>query len=127
MQWGDALQDPQYVASLALAFGHSAVMMGGARNAASRNLKYDSRIRQRAIEGGSAHNFPYSYDNYIIQNGTMTRVSDSYTIYRLKGSMINEVNQGSLSTPLRIKEGVYEIGIQNGTVTHRTFTTGGGH
>ncbi|MET2996932.1 hypothetical protein B0A78_13240 [Flavobacterium columnare NBRC 100251 = ATCC 23463] len=125
--WKEAIKDPQWWAYTLSASMGSVVQAGQARQTFSKNMKYAPRVRQRAIEGGAAHRFPYSFDKTIIEQGEMIKVSDTYIKFRMEGTMINEVNQGSLSTPLKTKSGYYEIGFENGQVTHRTFTTATGN
>jgi len=60
------------------------------------------------------HNFPYSFDSVVIQNGVRNVISSTYSVFTQPGS-VNGVN------------GVYEIGVnQAGVITHRMFSSGVG-
>jgi hypothetical protein len=100
----------------------------GLSNWSARNMiyEYDARVFERMKNGGAAHNFPMSFDATILQYGAKVKVSNSYTVYKIPGFMANELKWGITEMAKNpIKNGFYEIGIQGGKITHRTFTTVG--
>jgi hypothetical protein len=83
-------------------------------NAAERwafkhTFKYHSRIRARALQDPVAHNFPYSFDDIILQAKPVIQ-KDKSLLYKYAGS-------------LNGKEGFFEIGLNpsTNTIFHRTF------
>lgn len=72
------------------------------------NYKYDSRVRARALEDPSSHNFPYSFDDKILS--VKPNITPSgYKMFRLNRTKNN-------------KNGVFEIGLKpNGVIDHRFF------
>jgi RHS repeat-associated protein len=84
----------------------------GEGKVADESLNYSERVLQRmAEEPGPYHNFPSSFDNTIVNQGTENVISDSYTQYELRGSINGQA-------------GTYQIGISGGQVTHRFFAPG---
>ena len=89
----------------------------GGVGASSNALKYDARVRIRALEDPVSHNFPYSFDKYILNTKPILK-SNGYKIYQLPGTMHGSVENAVQS----IKNGVYEIGVKsNGVIDHRFF------
>jgi hypothetical protein len=60
-------------------------------------LKYDPRVRARAVEDPSSHDFPYSFDDAILDTKPTIK-ENGYKIFRLRGTLTG-------------KEGVFEIGV----------------
>jgi hypothetical protein len=80
-----------------------------AEEATAGELKYSDRVEARsAEEPGPNHNFPRSFDREIMQNGQRTVGRNGYEQFNLRGSING-------------REGTYELGTQNGEVTHRFF------
>ena len=80
-------------------------------------LEYAPRVRVRALEDPVSHNFPYSFDQYIIQSKPILE-SNGYKIYQFPGTMHGSVKNG---VP-QIKSGVFEIGMtKDGIIDHRFF------
>jgi hypothetical protein len=73
----------------------------------NHGYKYDQRVRMRALDDPTSHNFPYSFDEHILSTTPIVK-SDGYLIYRLEGTM-NGIN------------GYYEIGVHKGIIDHRFF------
>jgi hypothetical protein len=71
-------------------------------------LKYDPRVRARAVEDPRSHNFPYSFDDAIL--GTKPTIKENgYKIFQLRGTMTG-------------KAGAFEIGVtRDGIIDHRFF------
>lgn len=120
-----------FIASLGLNAAFDAVIGGGSvavefEGAFSPTLEvngerfiYGDRVLARAVEeAGPLHNFPSSFDETILSQGTRTVVSDGYVEYTLPGT-VNGV------------DGVYEIGTrptglgEGEVITHRFFRPGG--
>jgi RHS repeat-associated protein len=71
-------------------------------------LQYAERVLQ-PLDAGPFHNFPFLFDQTIIDQGTENVISDTYTQYELRGT-VNGAN------------GTYEIGVDaNRQITHRFF------
>jgi hypothetical protein len=69
---------------------------------------YDERVRMRALDDPTSHNFPYSFDESILSTTPIVK-PDGYMIYQLNGTM-NGIN------------GYYEIGVtKGGIINHRFF------
>jgi RHS repeat-associated protein len=72
------------------------------------NHKYADRVRKRALEDPVSHNFPYSFDDIVLQ-GKVFPKKNGYTIYQKRGTMNG-------------REGVFEIGVtKDGVIDHRFF------
>jgi hypothetical protein len=72
------------------------------------NYTYDERVRMRALDDPTSHNFPYSYDESILSTTPIVK-PDGYMVYRLDGTMNG-------------MKGYYEIGItKSGVINHRFF------
>lgn len=70
--------------------------------------QYSPRVRMRGVQDPISHNFPYSYDNAILNTHPQVMPS-GYKIYQMYGTMNG-------------KRGVFEIGMnQNGIIDHRFF------
>lgn len=96
---GDGIQ-------LALKGGKVASEIG---SAVRHNYSYHDRVRQRSLDDPKSHNFPYSFDDEIIQNGTRIDRPNGYTIHQMRGKM-------------NTTDGVYEIGVtKDGVIDHRFF------
>ena len=76
------------------------------------NFKYHSRIRARALQDPTAHNFAYSFDDIILKVKPIKQ-ADSSLLFR---------NQGTLNG----KNGFFEIALNpdTNTIFHRTFVRG---
>jgi RHS repeat-associated protein len=73
-------------------------------------LRYGDNLRKTDL----FHNFPYSFDSVVLQNGARNVVSKTYSVYTQPGS-VNGI------------QGVYEVGVnQAGVITHRMFNAGVG-
>lgn len=82
--------------------------MTGPRPAFKHMYKYDARVRARAVEDPSSHNFPYTFDDAILATKPIPK-ANGYTIYQMPGA-------------LGIKTGVFEIGLtKDGVIDHRFF------
>ncbi|MSW77049.1 MAG: hypothetical protein F2828_05265 [Actinobacteria bacterium] len=81
-------------------------------NAFSHGYTYDPRIWQRAMQDPLGHNFPYSFDDVILQSTPVTQ-ADGSLLYRVAGSITG-------------KDGVFEIAVNwvRGAIFHRTFRGG---
>jgi RHS repeat-associated protein len=89
--------------------GSILALIPAAAGAGGGALLYGDNLRKTDL----FHNFPYSFDSVIIQNGVRNVVSETYSVYTQPGS-INRI------------QGVYEIGVnQAGVITHRMFSAGG--
>jgi RHS repeat-associated protein len=73
----------------------------------NHGYEYDPRVRMRALDDPTSHNFPYSFDESILSTTPIVK-PDGYLIYRLEGTM-NGIN------------GYYEIGVNKGIIDHRFF------
>lgn len=74
----------------------------------SNQLRYDDRVYQRSMEDPRSHNFPYSYDDEILQEKPILK-PNGYKIYQKQGEMNG-------------KQGVFEIGVRSdGVIDHRFF------
>jgi hypothetical protein len=74
----------------------------------NHEYEYDERVRMRAMQDPSSHNFPYSYDDAVLST-TPNVLNSGYKIYQLDGFMNS-------------KPGVYEIGVtKSGIINHRFF------
>jgi RHS repeat-associated protein len=74
----------------------------------AKNLKYDPRVRARAVEDPVSHNFPYSFDEEILATKPIPQ-KNGYNIFQKAGT-------------LNGKEGVFEIGVtKDGIIDHRFF------
>ena len=70
--------------------------------------KYAERVRARAIQDPTSHNFPYRFDDAILSIKPIIK-GDGYKIYQMEGTM-NGI------------KGIYEIGItKSGIIDHRFF------
>ena len=70
--------------------------------------KYAERVRARAMQDPTSHNFPYRFDDAILLTKPIIK-GDGYRIYQMEGTM-NGI------------KGVYEIGItKSGIIDHRFF------
>jgi hypothetical protein len=89
----------------------------GGVGASSNVLKYDARVRMRAVQDPVSHNFPYSFDSYILNTQPILK-SNGYKMYQLPGTMHGSIKNGVQ----QIKNGVYEIGVRSdGVIDHRFF------
>ena len=81
-------------------------------NAFKHNFKYHPRIRARALQDPVAHNFPYSFDDIILQVKP-TKQADGSLLFRKIGTLNNT-------------DGVFELALnpETKTIFHRTFTRG---
>jgi RHS repeat-associated protein len=77
-----------------------------------RPLKYDPRVRARAVEDPKGHNFPRSFDDVILKQEP--RVQEDGSLLFEKAGWINSTN------------GVFEIAVnpETETIFHRTFRGG---
>jgi hypothetical protein len=83
----------------------------GAAGDALSGFRYASRVRDRALQDPVSHNFPYSYDEGILQTPPIQR-PNGYNLFRKPGSMND-------------KNGVFEIGVdKDGVIDHRFFRPG---
>ena len=74
----------------------------------NHSYKYDTRVRVRAVQDPTSHNFPYTYDDAILSTQPIPQ-KNGYNIYQLNGSMNG-------------KNGVFEIGLtKEGVIDHRFF------
>lgn len=79
-----------------------------AGNAFKHNFKYANRVRMRAVEDPVSHNFPYSFDDFILGTRPIPQ-KNGYNIFQLSGEMNG-------------KNGVFEIGLtKDGIIDHRFF------
>ena len=79
-----------------------------AEKAFKHAFKYDPKVRARALEDPRAHNFPYSFDDVVLDSNP-TVMKDGYKIYRSNGSMNGY-------------DGYFEIGMtKDGVIDHRVF------
>jgi hypothetical protein len=70
--------------------------------------KYAPRVRGRAVEDPTSHNFPYSFDKSILSTKPIVKPS-GYRMYQLNGTMNG-------------KKGVFEIGrLKSNVINHRFF------
>ncbi|WP_279113308.1 hypothetical protein, partial [Butyricimonas virosa] len=70
--------------------------------------KYAERVRARAIQDPTSHNFPYIFDDAILSIKPIIK-RDGYKIYQMEGTM-NGI------------KGIYEIGItKSGIIDYRFF------
>lgn len=77
-------------------------------NLVNHNLKYDPRVRMRALEDPVSYNFPYRFDDAILETTPIPK-SNGYNIFQLEGNMNN-------------KSGFFEIGVtRDGIIDHRFF------
>lgn len=83
-----------------------------ADDAFSHGYRYDPRIKARGLQDPVGHNFPYSYDDVILQSNPI-RQADGSLLYRTPGS-------------INSKGGFFEIAVnpETGTIFHRTFVGG---
>jgi RHS repeat-associated protein len=80
----------------------------GIKRPYKHKLKYDERVRKRATQDPSGHNFPYSFDDIILATKPELRPG-GYKMYQVK------VKEGK-------KVKVYEIGVtKDGVIDHRVF------
>ena len=81
----------------------------GARRSYSHSFKYNTRIRERALQDPVAHNFSYSFDDIILKSRPITQI-DGSLLYRHEGH-------------LNGKHGFFEIALNphNETIFHRVF------
>jgi len=85
---------------------------GSNPNAYEHNYEYDNRVRERGIEDPVSHNFPYSFDDEILDTTPTIDEETGYKIFRTPGSLNNT-------------EGNYEIGItKDNKINHRFFRGG---
>lgn len=78
------------------------------RPAFKHSYKYDARVRTRALQDPSSHNFPYTFDDAILATKPIPK-ANGYTMYQMPGA-------------LGIKTGVFEIGLtKDGVIDHRFF------
>jgi len=76
--------------------------------APTHNHPYAPRVFERGKQDPRSHNFPYSYDAYILRTQPKTG-PDGYSIYQLPGHMGKT-------------EGVFELGVNaDGVIDHRFF------
>ena len=72
------------------------------------SFKYAKRVRKRALEDPTSHNFPYSFDDEILDMLPSLK-NNGYKIFQKQGFMNG-------------KSGTFEIGLkQNGIIDHRFF------
>lgn len=108
------IAEPDYtLESLAIPFlrfsKSASVAKSGYSNAFSHGYKYAARIRARALQDPVAHNFPYSFDDFILKAKPILQ-QDGSLLYREAGF-------------LNGKAGFYELGLNpnTNTIFHRTF------
>jgi RHS repeat-associated protein len=72
------------------------------------SLKYAPRVRMRALEDPVSHNFPYSFDDLILNQNAIPK-NNGYRYFQQEGFMNG-------------KQGVFEIGVtKDGIIDHRFF------
>ena len=76
-------------------------------------LTYAPRIRERQVEDPRYHGFPYSFDDTIVSQGRRVDLDNGGTAFLMRGG-INDLN------------GVFNLIIRDGVVTHRDFVREGG-
>ena len=77
-------------------------------NAYKHSFKYSDRVRMRATQDPSSHNFPYSFDDAILSNNPILK-KNGYQIFQKLGSMNG-------------KNGIFEIGLtKENIIDHRFF------
>ncbi|MGF7232624.1 RHS repeat-associated core domain-containing protein [Arachidicoccus sp.] len=80
----------------------------GVEKVIDETLRYAPRVRERALEDPSSHNFPYSFDKSILETDAVPQ-KNGYNIFRMEGNMNG-------------KDGVFEIGQnKDGIIDHRFF------
>ena len=102
---------PAYDAGEALGFtfitGGFATGAGAGRSA----FRYAPRVRMRGLQDPVSHNFPYSFDSFILNTQAIPQ-RNGYNIYRSSGFLNN-------------KPGNFEIGVtRNNVIDHRFFRRG---
>ncbi len=75
------------------------------KKAAKGEAKYDPRIRQRAVQDPSGHNFPFSFDEAILKTKPTT-IRGGAQGYALRGTKNG-------------KDVVYNIIVKDEVITHR--------
>jgi hypothetical protein len=92
-------------------------------SATKHGLPYAPRVRERAVQDPTSHNFPYSYDDGILATKPIPK-KNGYQIYQERGTMAGKVTTDP-KTGVRTqhyKEGVFEIGVtKDGVIDHRFF------
>lgn len=80
-----------------------------AENAFQYGYKYHPRIRERALRGPSAHNFPYSFDDIVLSQNP-AKQKDGSLLYTMVGAPNGN-------------DGIYEIVLHptSGVILHRTW------
>ncbi len=56
----------------------------------NHNLKYDPRVRMRALEDPVSHNFPYRFDDAILETTPIPK-SNGYNIFQLEGGNVSDL------------------------------------
>lgn len=120
------LQDPSIINALAMSFSEAlsqwtdpqklimaaTIYVGGVSvrgtNVYTHNYKYAPRVRARGVQDPVSHNFPYSFDDAILNTKAIPK-KNGYNMYQLNGTMNG-------------KDGVFEIGLsKDGIIDHRFF------
>lgn len=85
-------------------------------------LKYDPRVRQRGVEDPSSHNFPYTFDKYILKTQPKL-LNNGYKMYQADGYMMGGLKYSVEGPPTqKWLHGVFEIGVtKEGVINHRFF------
>ena len=89
----------------------------------SHGYDYDPRVRKRAVEDPSSHNFPYSFDDEILATDPIHK-KNGYRIFQKRGSMAGsvKVDPDTGKRTQTYKDGVFEIGVtKDGVIDHRFF------
>ena len=95
-------------ASMAVSESTASNVTEESTNLVNHNLKYDPRVRMRALEDPVSYNFPYRFDDAILETTPIPK-SNGYNIFQLEGNMNN-------------KSGFFEIGVtRDGIIDHRFF------
>jgi RHS repeat-associated protein len=78
------------------------------KSAFQHTLKYAAKVRTRALTDPRFHNFPYSFDDFILATVPIKK-SNGYLMYELQGTVNG-------------KEGIFQIGVTAaGEIDHRVF------
>ena len=85
-------------------------------------LTYDDRVRSRGLEDPVSHNFPYSFDAWILSSKPIPK-NNGYTMYQQHGTMTGRVKVDANGVRTQTtKPGVFEIGVtRDGVINHRFF------
>ncbi|MBW8360993.1 MAG: RHS repeat-associated core domain-containing protein [Kaistella sp.] len=71
-------------------------------------VRYDKKVRERGLQDPVGHNFPYSFDEHVLDTTPIPK-KNGYKMYQKEGSVNNT-------------DGVFEIGVKNdGVIDHRVF------